>query len=53
MPISRLEFDDSCVNRAGLALPVVVPPVREALGFEKPTAVNPPPVRQLIEQAKK
>ena len=37
----------------GLALPLVVPPIREALGYGQPTPVNPPPVRQLIENARK
>jgi len=41
------------IGGIGLALPVVVPPVREALGYDRPTPMNPPPVRQLIENAKK
>jgi len=41
------------IGGVGLALPVVVPPVREALGYDRPTPMNPPPVRQLIENAKK
>ena len=40
-------------QHAGLALPLVVPPIRESLGYGKPTPMNPPPVRQLIENAKK
>lgn len=36
----------------GLALPVVVPPVREALGYNRPSPIQPPPVRELIERAK-
>lgn len=38
---------------AGLALPVVVPPIRSMLGFDIPEPVQPPPVRTLIENAKK
>ena len=32
---------------AGLALPIVVPPVREALGYGRPVPVQPPSVRQV------
>ncbi|KAL4526140.1 hypothetical protein Ndes2437B_g07398 [Nannochloris sp. 'desiccata'] len=39
------------IGGIGLALPIVVPPVRESLGYGQPTPKNPPPIRQLIENA--
>ena len=32
------------IGGVGLALPVVVPPVREALGYGRPLPKNPPPI---------
>ena len=32
---------------AGLALPLVVPPIRDALGYGRPQPVNPPPVKEV------
>ncbi|EFN55746.1 hypothetical protein CHLNCDRAFT_134085 [Chlorella variabilis] len=40
------------IGGVGLALPLVVPPIREAMGYGAPTPKSPPPVRQLIETAK-
>ena len=32
---------------AGLVIPLVVPPIRDALGYNKPNIPNPPPVRSV------
>jgi len=41
------------IGGVGLALPVVVPPVREFLGFGNvPVPKNPPPVKDMIAKAK-
>lgn len=56
--INQTSVEDSDRNNAyllfpGLALPVVVPPVREFLGFGNiPVPKNPPPVKDMIAKAK-
>lgn len=35
------------IGGAGLAMPLVVPPIREAMGYNAPTPKTPPPVRQV------
>lgn len=40
------------IGGVGLALPIVVPPFREVLGYGMPQPKTPPPVRHLIEASK-
>ena len=37
------------IGGVGLAMPLVVPPIREALGYGAPTPKVPPPVRTVSE----
>lgn len=35
------------IGGAGLVMPLVVPPIREAMGYGTPQPKSPPPVRQV------
>ena len=35
------------IGGVGLGLPLVVPPIREAMGYNTPAPKTPPPVRQV------
>jgi len=49
---SRVAYSNIRYLIVGLAFPVVVPPIREALGYGQPSPKTPPPVKELISKAK-